>query len=391
MVRYLVICVVTLALGACAAGIVRNPVPREVRALADIPGFSQIRIWGDERPPNLRALVQEKLAQTRRGRPHLFRDKNPVIDYLAISGGGNDGAFGAGLLSGWSKAGTRPEFDIVTGVSTGALGAPFVFLGPQYDPYLREIYTNYSSKQLFSLQLFAGLVGNAGGITDNSGLKKLVAKYFDADVLAKIAAEHLRGRRLLIGTTNLDAQRPVIWDLGAIAVRGGKRGLRLARDVLLASAALPGIFPPVLIDVDVEGQNFREMHVDGGPTAEVFFLPTRVSIAKINSPFRGRARRRLFIIRNGKLAPEWEAVKYSSVDIAQRSLLTLTKSQGIGDLARLYREAKLNNLEYNLAAMPADFNKESNEAFDREYMSALFDAGFRLGAQGYRWQHQPPD
>ena len=391
MTRFFVILVLSMGLVSCAAGIARNPVPKEVVRLADVPGFKGIRIWGDEPPANLQKIVATKIAQTKKWRPRLLQSKYSRLDYLAISGGGSEGAFGAGLLVGWSKSGRRPKFDIVTGVSTGALAAPFVFLGPQYDEQLREVYTSHSTKQLLSVQLVAGLLGNAGGITDNSGLKDLIAKYVDAHVMEAIAREHLKGRRLLIGTTNLDAQRPVIWDLGAIALQGGKKGLRLMQAVLLASAAVPGVFPPVLIEVNVNGARHREMHVDGGPTAEVFFLPARVSLLKTDRHFNGRPKRRLFVIRNGKLGPEWQSVNLSTVDIAQRALLTLTKHQGKGDLARLYREAKLNGVEYNLVAMPEDFNLASKEAFDREYMTALFDVGYQIGASGINWRKGPPD
>jgi len=389
--RFFAIIVLSVGLVSCAAGIARNPVPQEIARIADIPGFSGVRIWGDQPLVNLHQYAQVKLRQTKSGRPHLFQVQNPSIDYLAISGGGSEGAFGAGLLAGWSKSGRRPEFDIVTGVSTGALAAPFVFLGPEYDDQLRKVYTSYSTKQLLSLQLVAGLLGNAGGITDNNGLKNIIAKYVNAEVVGAIAREHLKGRRLLVGTTNLDAQRPVIWDLGAIALRGGKEALRLVRAVLLASAAVPGVFPPVLINVEVEGVRYREMHVDGGPTAEVFFLPARVSISKTDRYFRGRPKRRLFVIRNGKLEPEWQSVNMSTVDIAQRALLTLTKNQGKGDLARLYLEAKRDDMEYYLVAMPEDFNLVSKEAFDREYMTALFDVGYQMGATGINWRKGPPD
>lgn len=377
-------------LSACAAAIVRNPVPVELTGIANPSGFINVRYWGDKEPPNLRAIAALKLSQMRRGRPELFRGKRPRIDYLALSGGGSDGAFGAGLLVGWSRHGSRPEFDIVTGVSTGALAAPFAFLGSEYDGQLREIFTHYTTKQLLSTQLIAGILGNAGAITDNSGLKKLIAKYINASVLRAIAVEHLKGRRLLIGTTNLDAQRPVIWDLGAAAVKGGKAGLKLVRQILLASAALPGVFPPVLVDVVADGRKFTELHVDGGPTAEVFFLPGHLSLRKFDNRFHKSPRRNLFIIRNGKLGPEWAAVKYSTIDIARRSITTLTKNQGIGDLVRLYERTRKDRIDYNLAAIPPHFKRTSDEPFDRKYMSALFDLGYRLGMRGYKWQKRPP-
>lgn len=382
---------ILLTIAGCAATIVRNPVPRALVNQAEVIGMGDVRFWGDALPAGFDALVVERIAQLRRYRPELIRPgARPVVSHLAISGGGDNGAFGAGLLIGWSDAGTRPTFEIVTGISTGALTAPFAFLGPAYDAQLKEVYTTYRTDQLATPQFIKGLLGGPA-VADNTKLAGVIAKYVDARMLAEIAREHAKGRRLLIGTTNLDAQRPVIWDMGAIASGANKkRALALFRKVLLASSAIPGVFPPVHIDVIAGGERHEEMHVDGGATAQVFFLPTQFHVAPYDRKLRVKPRRRLYIIRNVKVTPEWQAVQPRFTKIAGRSLSTLMKNQAIGDLYRLYVAARRDKIAFNLAAVPGDFDKESTEPFDPAYMSALFAVGYNLGRNGYHWSHAPP-
>ncbi|MGH6803389.1 MAG: patatin-like phospholipase family protein [Methyloceanibacter sp.] len=323
-------------------------------------------------------------------RPELLRKGGkPQISFLAVSGGGSDGAFGAGLLVGWSARGNRPEFDIVTGISTGALTAPFAFLGPRYDPALKQVYTSYSTDQLVKKQPVRGLLGGEA-LASNAPLAAVIASYITEDFLKEVAHEHNRGRRLLIGTTNLDAQRPVIWDMGKIATSGDPRALELFRNVLLASAAIPGVFPPVYVKVQVERQVDEEMHVDGGTTNQVFLLPTQIRAGGMDAKLGISPIRRLYIIRNGRVAPEFKAVKGSTLAIAGRSISTLIKTQAIGDLYQMYELARSNHVDYNLAYIPGDFPDTSKEAFDQQYMSKLFDLGFKLGQSGSAWKKTPP-
>src|SRR5262245_58949823 len=313
----------------------RDPVPPEFADKAAVLEGAEVRYWGDRAPPNINALAAEKWAQARATRPYLFKQgARPQISFLAVSGGGSDGAFGAGLLVGWTARGDRPEFDIVTGISTGALTAPFAFLGPRYDPALKVVYTTYSTDQLVTKQPVRGLLGGEA-LSSNAPLARVIASYVTEDFLKEVAHEHNRGRRLLIGTTNLDAQRPVIWDMGKIATSGDPQALELFRVVLLASAAIPAVFPPVYIKVQVEGQVREEMHVDGGTTNQVFLLPTQIRTGSIDSTLGINPVRRLYIIRNGRVAPEYKAVKASTLAIAGRSISTLIKTQGIGDLYQM--------------------------------------------------------
>jgi hypothetical protein len=374
-----------LALTACST-LTRNPVPEsanldEVRAA---PG--QIRIWGDVVPKNIEAIGRERDAQRRAA------GVNPsgVMSYLAVSGGGSDGAFGAGLLVGWSEAGTRPKFDMVTGISTGALIAPFAFLGSEYDPQLKEVYTKYDAYDIARKRPLLSALADAS-LADDSPMAHLIALYVTPDLVERIAAEHRKGRRLLIGTTHLDAQRPVIWDMGEIAIRNDQNAINLFRKVMLASASIPGVFPPALISVAQDGKVFDEMHVDGGVARQVFIFPTQFDPLTLDKELKRSPTRRLFIIRNGRLNPEWQTVEPQLIKIAGRSISSLIKYQGRGDLDRMYLESRSYRIDFNLASIPVSFTKREKEPFDLEYMNALFDVGYDLGRHGYHWQKQPPD
>ena len=386
--------VAAFAVSGCAAQLIRTPVPANLVDRATIKDAPDVRYWGDALPKNIRQAFVVSDQQTRKMRPHLYkRGRRKAVKFLAISGGGSHGAFGAGLFVGWTAAGTRPEFDLVTGVSTGALSAPFVFLGPGYDRQLKEIYTRYGTEQLIEKQVIAGLLGGAS-IADNSKLAEVIASYVNRDLMRAVAREHNRGRRLLISTTNLDAERPVVWDMGRIAQRGNKQGLALFRKILLASAAIPAVFPPVIINVTAGGRKLQELHVDGGTTGQVFFLPPQLLVRNVvpgkRRPLSKNTSLDLYIVMNGSLSPKFETVATRTTDIAGRSLWTIMKQQAIGDLYKLYVEARNNRMSYRLASIPDSFTMKSSEPFDLKYMRALFQKGFDLGKSGYDWSRLPP-
>jgi hypothetical protein len=384
--------VIGVALAGCAAAIARNPVPPALESQASVVGMgtAPIRFWGDQLPPNAYALVKEKWAQVRANRPELLaRGRRPVVNFLALSGGGSDGAFGAGVLGGWTASGKRPEFDVVTGVSTGALTAPFAFLGPKYDAALKEVFTQSNTKDIAIAEPVRGLLGG-DSLASNAPLAKVVAYYVNDDFLRQVAEEHRKGRRLLIGTTNLDAERPVVWDMGAIAASGRPEALDLFRTVLLSSAAIPAVFPPGFIKVAAGGEVYDEMHVDGGATREVFLVPTQFMASAADASIGISPIRHVYIIRNGHVAPEYKAVKARTLSIAGRAVSSLIKSQGVGDLYELYLFAHRNNMDYNLAYIPADFIDTSTQAFDPVYMGKLYDLGFRMAQAGYPWKKSPP-
>jgi hypothetical protein len=380
-----------VALAGCATRYIRDPVPATLVEKADIPGLAYARFWGDEVPKDVIAFVKTHMPGARQMAMQSPRkDGRPVVDYLALSGGAGDGAFGAGLLAGWSRRGDRPRFEVVTGVSAGALIAPFAFLGPAYDRQLQEIWTKYDTERLATPQVLAGLLG-AEALADSTPLKELIAKYVDRRMLDRIAEEYRGGRVLLVGTTNLDAQRQVIWNMGEIAANRHPYALDLFREVLLASTAIPGVFPPVHIKVRVGDEIREEMHVDGGPTRQVFVAPAQFSLRTFDPLYPKPPIRRIFIIKNGKLAPEYEAVEANTLAISARSLFTLTKSQSVGDINRIYMTAQRDGAEFRLASIPPSFNVPSNQAFDPAYMKALFRTGFELGRRGTAWHSGPPE
>ncbi|WP_249734066.1 patatin-like phospholipase family protein [Bradyrhizobium sp. sGM-13] len=367
----------------------RDIVPERLADEAQLAGIPNIRVWGDASAESLAVLSRTEklrigaLVQTRR----RWERQSPEANILAISGGGDNGAFGAGLLVGWGDAGTRPDFDLVTGVSAGALTAPFVYLGRSRDSELREIFTKYKRSDIYDPGIVPPLLGS--GLFDSSPLEHLIAKYVDDRFLRDIANERRKGRVLLIGTTNLDAQRPVLWDMGKIAMSGHPQALNLFRKILLASASIPGAFPPVRITVRVEGRTYEELHVDGGVTQQVFVSrPSRV--VGDDDPWSKRTATRLFIIRNGKISAEWEAVEAGIFSISQRSISTLIKNQGIGDLYRIYAKAQIDGTDFNLAAIPSEFSVTREELFELRYMQALYDEGYRAGFRGYLWMKTPP-
>ncbi len=378
-------------LTCCASG-PRVPVPVSLQNQAYVAGMgtTPIRFWGDQLPPNANQMVKQKWQQEKAANPDIRAGgRHPVVNFLAISGGGSDGAFGAGILCGWTAAGTRPKFDVVTGVSTGALTAPFAFLGPKYDQAVKDVFTKSNTRDIALSRPVRGLLGG-DSLQSNAPLAKVIAHYVTPEFMAEVAAEYRKGRRLLIGTTNLDAERPVIWDMGAIANSGRPEALQLFRTVLLSSAAIPAVFPPGFIKVSADGATYEEMHVDGGATREMFLVPTQFMASKVDRQIGIDPIRRAYIIRNGHVSPEYEAVKPRTLSIAGRAVSSLIKSQGVGDLSELYVFARKNGIGYHVTYIPGDFKDTSTQEFDPVYMTKLFDLGYELGKSGRAWQKTPP-
>ncbi len=383
-----------LLVRGCATVRSHPPLPASLEGEAQVPGFPGVRGWGDALSPSLQESVAEACRQELAAPPGqpAGEPAPKSLDVLVLSGGGDNGAFGAGLLCGWSEHGDRPAFKLVTGISTGALMAPFAFLGPAYDGQLKEVYTTISAKNIYKAKnIFSILTSES--LADNQPLADLIARYVNEKMLGDIAAAHRQGRRLCAGTTQLDSQRLVIWDLGAIAAGGHPQALALIRKILLASSALPGIFPPVYFEVQAGGQTYQEMHVDGATAAEAITYEHAVqpwAAARKIEARAGERPRRLFIIRNGRLKPEWQEVKPHPLAIMPRGLATLIKNQSVGDFYRLYYEARGDGFDYHLALIPEDFQATRREDFDPAYMNQLFHLGFDLARRGYPWARKPP-
>jgi len=391
VLQRLLVAIALLALtSACAAKLVRDPLPAQHVDTAQVAGLPQIRFWGDAAPPDFDAFANRHAALFRKHYADELAAGEPItLHFLALSGGAEDGAFGAGLLKGWTASGTRPEFWLVTGVSTGALMAPFVFLGPEYDHVLREIYTELDATSLFELAPFKALFGGTA-VTKTEPFKRTIARYVDEALLEAVAAAHAEGRNLFVATSNLDAGRPMIWDLGELADSGDPRALQLFRDILLASAAIPGVFPPVMFDVVAGGQTYDELHVDGGVGAQVFTYPLQVTPRRLDAAVGRPIDRELYVIRNTRLIPAYEAVDPRAVPIAERSLAVLISRQGLGDIFRIYTAAKRDGLAFHLAYIPPEFDHPLPKPFDQAYMGALFELGYEMGRSGTAWSDAPP-
>jgi Patatin-like phospholipase len=368
-------------------------VPPTLTEKAAIPGIPNSRYWLDhDLAPFIQAVIQdskrEDAALSKAGKPI---NPLPPANLLAISGGGDAGAFAAGILTGWSAHGDRPEFKLVTGISAGALIAPFAFLGPQYDDVIRGVATSIGKKDVFHTRnTLMGLAND--GMADSEAIARLVAKYVTPEILRSIARDYARGRVLEIGTTDLDAGRAVTWDMGAIAASGAPGALELFRKLMIASKSIPGAVSPVMIDVEIDGKHFQEMHVDGGVITQVFLYPSRTTIELLRAtgtPYHRELH--AYIIRNGKLEPEWTNTKRRTMSIGGRAISALVQAQGINDVYRIYQTAQQDQVDFNLAYIGSDFNDTHVEQFNSAYMKRLFDYAYQLGAKGYSWHKRPPE
>ena len=384
----IVLVVVCVGALGCAYVPKRNPLPAKAAEhdLTTVFGIPRARYWGDEPPPWTHQWLGRPRAELKGRYPAVFGHR---ATFLAISGGGEDGAFAAGLLAGWTASGERPEFTVVTGVSAGALIAPFAFLGPDYDQVLREVAVDLKASDVFTeRRLIQGLRSDA--MASTAPLQALIAKHVDQELIEKIAEEYRRGRELNVGTSNLDSMRPVVWRVGTIANSGHPRALALIRKILLASASLPGAFPPVLIPVEVGEETYDELHVDGGVTSQVFLYPVGLDYDRVIDRLEISGRPKVYVIRNARLDPHYEAVTPKTIQIAERSVRSLVRTQGIGDLYQIYVETFRDGLEFHLAYIPRTFTGQSSGQFDTAYMEKLYHFTVDLAQNGYPWQKMPP-
>ena len=341
----------------------RIPFTAADEAAAVVPGMPDARFWADSVADFQNALPSQP---------------GP---WLILSSGGSDGAFGAGVLNGLSAAGNRPNYSVVTGVSTGALMAPFAFLGSHYDDALRDAYTKISAADVFEI----GATGES--FVDSWPLKDLIAKQITPAVLDAVAAEYKNGRRLFVVTTDIDAERSVVWNMGAIAAHGGDAALNLFRTVLLASSSIPGGFPPVLIDVEANGKHFQEMHVDGGVGGQFFVAPAALMSA--TSDYRLPATQ-LHILIDSVLEPEFQVVERSIPAILTQTVGAAVMVDTRLMIDRAFLAAKRSGVGFNIATIPPSFDAPSRGPFDPDYMSALFQVGYDLGKSANPFSTEPP-
>lgn len=305
---------------------------------------------------------------------------------LAISGGGAGGAFAVGIVSAWSELGTRPTFEVVTGVSTGALIAPLVFLGPEYDHQLRRLYLSDETSGLIDIE-WKGAGIFSPSLLQGSALRDTVEENITSEILHRIAREHRVGRRLLVMTTNIDTQRAVIWNIGAIANSDRSDALPLVRRILLASASVPGIFPPVAIKTTVDGKDIEELHSDGGSSAQFFTLPEHLLVAG-NNRARGQ-NLHIYVIVNNALMPEFSMARARALPIMGRAYGILLKSQTKQGLIALYNFAQRSRIDLDIASIDAQVPYSMADPFNASYMRSVYLIGYRNTLNQRLWSKRP--
>ena len=389
MKRFIIALIFVLLLQACASSVERQPVPEKAVADAGIPGIPDARITLTTVTVNSSEQSVERFRGIFETVRELAAGAERYPYFLAVSGGGAEGAFTAGLLNGWTDAGDRPVFQVVSGISTGAWIAPYAFMGPEYDHVLRTFYTTSSTKNIMDrLSIFS--IRKNSALADTAPLREIIASTIDEAFLARVAAEHDKGRRLIIATTNLDSQTPVIWNMGGIAKSGQPHAVQLFRDVMLASASVPGVFPPVIIEVEANGRRYDEMHVDGGVSKQVFAYPPGMNLAALAQQAGVDIDLNLYMIRNSKILPEHRPVGMTLKEIAGVSASMLLRSQGNSNIMETYEATRRDGVGFHLAYIPPDFDEEPTEAFDPVYMKKLFDLAYEQARTGYPWSKQPP-
>ncbi len=380
--------VFVFVLSGCSRVLVHRPLEREIYEKIDVNDAGPpYRWWGDVAPSDATFL---RLSGMMDDQPSDDVQKGAIstFNFLAISGGGANGAFGVGILAGWTESGQRPEFDVVTGASTGAIIAPFAFLGPDYDEVMWEIYYKTRRNDIFKPKFLSGLFGGAA-LTDTDSLKKQIDHYVDAELVEEIAVEYKKGRNLFIVTTHFDALRPMIWDVGRISVTQGEHAVDLIRQVILASSAIPVLFPPVLIEQEHHGELFTEMHVDAAVSRNVYAYPVQIKLGDIDNRLGVHTKRRIFVLQNANSELGYGPVRAEVLKMAERALKGLLQKKGNADIERIYYLAQRDQFDFNMIEIPPEFVADGATDFDGEYMAELLQLGYDIGIQGGFWFEKP--
>ncbi|AJR08430.1 patatin-like phospholipase family protein [Photobacterium gaetbulicola] len=388
----------------CTSDLQRNPAPAHLNMDYGLFNSKTLRHWGDTPFSIEQYVFDEKL------RSNTF-DKNIIVDeagnfraqhYLTISGGGANGAYGAGLLNGLSASGKRPEYRMVTGISTGAIIGLYAFLGEEYDHKLRDFYTQLSDQDLYQTR-YVWEIFSSSSLLNTARFEKLVREEIDRDLLDKVKEEYLRGRTFLVKTTNLDAQRPVIWNMGEIAMHDTKEAERLFQSVIIASASIPGIFEPVLIPMHINGVQYDELHVDGGVIAQAFFIPENMDVeefasiedryfTKLGIDLPEERESHIWMINNSRIGAIWEPTQPSLTNITGRSISTMIKYQGRSNLTNIYQQSQLIGASFNFSYIDHRIPDAPSEApFSKQYMQYMYCYGYAQGLSDNHWKSDLPN
>ena len=367
-----------LTLSGCAH--LRHAVPENLVGTAVVVGMPDMRYYTDK-PISL--FMRQSLVDSFKdeGKSEYLADGIKTYPMLLIGGGVSNSAYGIGLLNGWLKEGTRPVFKIVTGYSSGSIIAVATFSGKDYEDRLAELFLSISTKDVIRQKNILNILfGNS--LYSSVLFAKKIDDLVDEGLMARIAQEHAKGRRLYVGTTDLDAQEFVIWDMGALASIGGPDSLKLFRKIILASCSFPATLPPVYFQVKADGRRYDEMHADGGVVGGIFYIDQLVK----NSGFRTR----LYVINCCYMSPHSRQVEDNLTAITSRLIETHTAAKMAEDTFKLYAFAKEKGWDYNLAYIPEDFMPNQKEMFDKQEMRRLFKRGYDDSVKGYKWHKAPP-
>jgi len=379
--KLLIIITCLSALSGCVH--VRHAVPENLVGKAVVVGMPDMRYYTDK-PASL--FMRQSLADSFKdeGKSDYLVNGIKTYPVLIIGGGVSNSAYGIGLLKGWLKEGSRPVFKIVTGYSSGSILAVATFSGKDYEDWLADLFTSISTKDVVRQKsIFGILFGDS--VYSSALFAKKIDNIVDEDLMAKIAQEHAKGRRLYVGTSDLDAQGFVIWDMGALASKGGPDSVKIFRKIILASCSFSAMLPPVYFQVEAGGRRYDEMHADGGVIGGIFYIHQLME----GVGFRG-FRTRLYVLNCCYMSPHSKQVEANLAAITSRLIETNGASKMAGDTYRIYAFAKEKGWDYNLAYIPEDFKPNQKEMFDRKEMQRLFKRGYDDAAEGYKWHKAPP-
>ncbi|WP_102313281.1 patatin-like phospholipase family protein [Vibrio cyclitrophicus] len=341
-----------------------------------------LRIWASEAPDFLYSADDQTTPITVSG---------DQLNILALSGGGANGAFGAGILIGLEESGQLKDYSIVTGISAGALMAPFVFIGGDAFSKMKKVMLNINDKSVLGKKNFLNTVFK-DAFTDGEHLYQFIAEAFPEPMIEQIATQHRSGKRLFIGTTHFDSGELVIWNVGAIANSDMPNKSELIYKVLAASASIPGVFPPQFINVEHEGVIFEELHVDGGLATQVFFNPSNFDYQQISDSLGLETSPQLDIIRNGSLKAPYHSLRDKGLDLVAKSVSSLTLAQTRGDLYRMKYICEINNIDMQFTYMEHDFSyaKRTKDMFAEHYLLTIYKYGYHKATRGKPWVTELP-
>ncbi len=390
---YHLLIIITCVLASSGCAHVRHAVPENLVGKARVVGMPDIRYYAGK--PESYHMMRQSLVDSfkEEDKSDYLVDGIKIYPALIIGGGVSNSAYGIGLLKGWLKEGSRPVFKIVTGYSSGSIIALATFVGEDHEDQIADMFTSISSKDVQKKKsMFSVLFGNS--VYSSEPLAKKINDIVDEDLMAKIAEEHRKGRRLYVGTTDFDAQGFVIWDMGALASKGGFDSVKMFRKIILASCAYPAMLPPVYFQVEAGGRRYDEMHVDGGVVSGLFYIyqlmegvESMVQSSEINP---GGFKTRVYVLNLCYMSPHSQQVEDNMVAMTSRLIETNGVAKMIGDTYRIYAYAKEKGWDYNLAYIPEDFKPNQKEMLDTQEMKRLFKRGYDDAVVGYKWHKAPP-